>query len=298
MTQETWMDLHVHTRCSDGLLSPSQVVTEAKRLGLSAVGIADHDAISGIAEAVETGIRLGVEVVPGLELSSQLHNRDLHILGYFFDSTNPRLCKHLALFREERQHRAERMVHKLNEIGVNIRIDEVEAKSKGCSIGRPHIAEVLMDKGYVETFQDAFRHYIGYGGNAYVEKYKISPEEAIALIADAHGLSFLAHPGPIVSDAILLELIKSGLDGLEVVHPNLTAERTQELQEIARMHNLLISGGSDCHGGREGNLQMGRYKVPYALLDMMKAARAARWGDDSLNNIEVTPFAARSHSGH
>jgi len=276
MTQEMWVDLHVHTNFSDGLLDPAAVVASAKDLGLSAVGITDHDTIAGIAEAAEAGRRLDMEVVPGVELSSQYCRRDLHVLGYFCDPDNTRLLKYLRLFRDERQHRAERMVHRLNEIGVHIAFEEVEAKSKGYALGRPHIAEVLMDKGYVETFQDAFRHYIGYGGNVYVEKYRISPHEAIALIADAGGLSFLAHPGPLIDKTMICDLIKAGLDGIEVLHPNLTANRTRELQDVARENGLLISGGSDCHGGRDGRLRMGSHNVPYSLLDAMKSVRQER----------------------
>lgn len=299
MKKDSWVDLHVHTNCSDGLLTPGQVVEKAKEAGMSAVGISDHDTADGLPEAFEVGVKVGVEVVPGVELSSQFRKRDLHVLGYYFDSENERLKKHLKLFRDERFRRAERMVQKLQEIGVGIEIEEVAKKSTGCSIGRPHIAEVLMEKGYVETFQDAFKRYIGYGAKAYVEKYKISPQEAIALIAEARGLSFLAHPGPIVNDNMIFDLIKAGLDGIEVIHPNLSSNRTEYLQQIARTHGLLVSGGSDCHGGREGLYQLGDHCVPYAIVEQMKNALRSRWGEKTVEKqLKGSPLATEAHSGH
>jgi predicted metal-dependent phosphoesterase TrpH len=278
MTEEAWADLHLHSNCSDGLLSPRQLIEKAHELGLSAVAIVDHDALSGIEEAKEYGNKYDIEVIPGVELSSQMRGRDIHILGYYFDIGNKKLIGYLQMFRNERHRRAAQIVQRLNSMGVHIHIEDVEAKAKGCSVGRPHIAEVLMDKGYIETFQEAFHRYIGYGAKAYVEKYKISPQEAIGIISDSKGLSFLAHPGPIVSDPIILELIKAGLDGIEVVHPNLNETRTRELQDILREHDLLMSGGSDCHGGRDGHFLMGNYSVPYSICQDMRSVLEARWG--------------------
>ncbi|NQT25847.1 PHP domain-containing protein [candidate division KSB1 bacterium] len=278
MTEEVWADLHLHSYCSDGLLSPEKVIEKAHEMGLKAVALVDHDALSGIEEAIECAKKYDIDVIPGVELSSQARGRDIHILGYYFDVTDKKLLEYLQLFQDERKRRAARIVQKLNDMGVYIHLEDVEAKARGCSIGRPHIAEVLMDRGYVETFQEAFRRYIGYGGKAYVDKYKISPQEAIGIISNSKGLSFLAHPGPIMSDVIILELIKAGLDGLEVVHPNINPTRTQELQDIVREHGLLISGGSDCHGGRDGHFLMGKYSVPYSICEDMKSVLETRWG--------------------
>lgn len=289
MVEEAWADLHLHSNCSDGLLGPEKLVEKAHELGLKAIALADHDALSGIEDAIEYGRQYEIEVVPGVELSSQSRGRDIHILGYYFDIHHKRLCEYLQLFRDERQRRAARIVQKLNDMGVYIHVEDVEAKAVGCSIGRPHIAEVLMDQGYVETFQEAFQRYIGYGGKAYVEKYKISPQEAIGLIADAKGLSFLAHPGSMVSNGIILELIKAGLDGLEVVHPNVNGERARQLQDMIREYGLLMSGGSDCHGGRDGHFLIGKYSVPYSICEDMKAVLEARWGK--------TPEISRKEGG-
>jgi 3',5'-nucleoside bisphosphate phosphatase len=267
---EAWADLHVHTVFSDGILTPEEVVRTAKAKGLAAVGIVDHDTIAGLEDAKEAGLVHGIEILPGVELSSQYEGRDIHIIGYGFDLDHINMLERLALFREKRHTRASKMVQNLNRIGVNITIEEIEDKAKSGSLGRPHMAEVLMEKGYVETFQEAFWRYLGYGSEAYEEKYKMNPAEAIRMIAEAGGLSFLAHPGPGVTDAVLLDLVKSGLDGIEIIHPKLTQSRTEHLQTVARRHKLLVCGGSDCHGGRDGQPMIGQFRVPYAIVEDIK----------------------------
>jgi predicted metal-dependent phosphoesterase TrpH len=271
---DLWADLHLHTHYSDGLLSPEEVVRMGSDAGLTALAICDHDTVDGLNEAALAGEKFNVEVVPGVELSTQFKGRDLHILGYYFDQDNPELISYLERFREERYKRASKMVGNLNQQGVKIGMDDVEEKSKGKSIGRPHIAEVLMEKGYVETFQEAFHRFIGYGARSYVEKYKLKPDQAIALIDGARGISVLAHPGPIITDEMIIQLIKSGLDGIEVIHPNLDQKRTRYLMEMAQHYDLLITGGSDCHGGRSGDICIGKYNVPIRLLEGMKEKKA------------------------
>ena len=283
MTEEAWVDLHVHTNFSDGLLTPTQVVVKAAEVGLKAVGIVDHDTIDGISEAVDAGNQCGIEIVPGVELSSQYEGKDVHILGYYFDPEHPRLMDYLERFRQGRYRRAAKMIQNLNQLGVRLTMDEVERRARGNCIGRPHLAEVLMEKGYVETFQEAFQRYIGYRSKAYEEKYKIDPEEAIALISEAGGLSFLAHPGHLISDKQVLHFVKAGLDGIEIVHPKLNSERTQHLQGFVRDHGLMVCGGSDCHGGRDGYLAIGVHNVPYAIVEEMKQALRSRWQGDESN---------------
>lgn len=273
---EAWLDLHIHTHYSDGLKSPKEMLELAAQAGLAGVGICDHDTVEAIPEALKLAQEMGLLVVPGVELSSQHSGKDIHILGYFIELDNPKLVSHLGLFQDERRRRAEKMVVKLNRMGVQITMDEVDGKAKSGSIGRPHIAEVLTEKGYVETFQEAFYRYIGYGSKAYEEKYRISPDKAIALIAESGGLSFLAHASPLIDDDLILEMIKAGLDGIEIVHPKLSDSRTRHLQRIAQNQGLLVSGGSDCHGGRNGMQTLGRYKVPYNLVEEMQEALASR----------------------
>lgn len=278
MNKDAWIDLHLHSDCSDGLLCPSDVVQKAKEIGLCAISIVDHDTIVGIPKAIEEGRKLGIEVITGVELSSQYQGKDIHILGYLFDVGHSRMLKYLERFRKERYRRAVKMIQNLENNGIHMSISEVLQKTNNGSIGRPHLAEILMEKGYVETFQEAFDRYIGYGSKAYEEKYKIKPEDAIALISEAGGLSFLAHPGYHITDEIIRRLIKAGLDGIEVVHPNLMENRSLHLQQIAREYDLLISGGSDCHGGRNGTFLIGRYNLPYVILEQIKNVHQTRWG--------------------
>lgn len=277
--QDKWVDLHIHTCYSDGMLTPKEAVTYAKEVGLSGLGIVDHDCMDGIPEGESVGREIGIDVVRGLELSSEYQNKDIHIIGYYFDMNNPRLNKYLLLFQNERFKRAVKMVKNLQRTGIQITMDEVEEKAKGKSIGRPHLAEILMEKGYVETFQEAFHKYIGYGSKAYVKKYTIDPVEAVHLIHDAKGLAVLAHPGSAVNNELIMKLIKAGLDGIEVVHPNLNDRRTTELQSIANEYHLLISGGSDCHGGRNGSTTIGNYRVPYTIVEDMKQVLVERYGN-------------------
>ncbi len=281
MANEAWVDLHIHTNFSDGLLTPAQAVEYASKVDLKAIGITDHDTIDGIPEAFEAGKRFGIEIVPGVELSSKYEDRDIHILGYYFDPENSRLQHYLECFRKERYRRAVKMVQNLNKLGVRMTIEEVEKRATTGNIGRPHLAEVLMEKGYVETFQEAFYRYIGYGSKAYEEKYKITPQEAIVLISEARGISLLAHPGYGISNEFIYNLVKSGLDGIEIVHPKLDDSRTQHLQKIAREYGILVAGGSDCHGGRNGTIDIGKYKIPYAMLEEMKSIFRMRWHTES-----------------
>ncbi|MCD6115600.1 PHP domain-containing protein [bacterium] len=263
---DDWIDLHVHTYYSDGVLSPEEVVTAAKKAGLKAVGIVDHDTVNGLGEAEKEGEKQDLIIVAGTELSSQYKGMDIHILGYCFDRDNEEMKEYLEKFQHERFIRAEKIVSNLSKIGVKISIDDVINKAKGKNIGRPHIADVLLENGYVENFQEAFYKYIGYGSDSYVEKYKITPFDAIKLISKANGLSFLAHPGPSISDSIITEFAKAGLDGIEIVHPRHSANRTAHLQKLARRMDLLVCGGSDCHG-RNSEITIGRYTVPYAILE-------------------------------
>ncbi|RKY81404.1 PHP domain-containing protein [candidate division KSB1 bacterium] len=267
---DEWIDLHVHTHYSDGMRSPEEMVREAKKAGLKALGIVDHDTVDGLKEAESAGQKLGVEIVPGVELSSQYKGMDIHILGYYFNRESSAIKDYLKKFQDERFVRAEKIVKNLQKIGVNISLDEVINKSKGKNIGRPHIADVLLERGYVETFQEAFYRYIGYGSESYVEKFKITPQEAVSLIAEAGGLSFLAHPGPSISDQMIVEFAKAGLNGIEIVHPKHSQSRTSYLQRLARKLDLMVCGGSDCHGGREGKITIGLYVIPYTILTEFK----------------------------
>jgi predicted metal-dependent phosphoesterase TrpH len=264
-------DLHTHTTYSDGFLSPSELIKKAHGMGLEILGIADHDSLNAIEESIEIGKELSLEIVPGVELSTAIEEREIHILGYFIDCNNKDLLEHLAFSRGERLKRAERIVEKLNSINIPLKLDVVLEKAGSGAVGRPHIAHALLDEGLTGSYVEAFSKYIGYGGPAYEKKHSLSPEDTIALIASAGGLSFLAHPGKYTTDMVLHRLIKSGLDGIEVVHPSHTPEKVLHYHNIVSQYFLLESGGSDFHGGkREDDNALGSYNVPTAWVQEMK----------------------------
>lgn len=262
-----YADLHLHTTASDGALAPSQVVKNAKDLGFRCIAITDHDSTEGIDEALHAGKQLGIEVIPGIELSTIDGKREIHILGYFIDQTNQRLQTVLAEMISTRQNRSKQMVEKLKLMGVDISLVRVKEISGGPFIGRPHIARAMLEKGYIKDIKEAFsKEYIGRGGKAYVERYEIRPQEAIALIQEASGVAVLAHPGYLSDGTSLNEediahYVSNGVKGLEVYYSRHTLQQVYCYKNIAHKYNLIITGGSDCHGGED--LIMGCVRLPY-----------------------------------
>lgn len=264
-------DLHLHSNYSDGVLSPHALVQRLREAGLQAISITDHDNIAAIPEAMEAAEELGMEIIPGVELNAHVDGREVHLLGYFFDVENSSLLEFLSLMRQERLLRAERIVEKLATLNISIPMEKVLVEAGKGSVGRPHIANVLIDEGYADSHQEVFTKYIGYRGPAYIEKFQCSPEEVISIIAQAGGLSFLAHPGSSIPDLILLRLIKAGLDGIKTVHPGHSPEMTRHYRRIANEYFLMESGGSDFHGGRRNDEAfLGHYTIPVSFLDIMR----------------------------
>lgn len=265
-------DLHLHTKFSDGVHSPQQLLDKAREVGLTAIAITDHDHVGAFDEASEWGAQLGITVLPGLELSVSLGDKDLHLLAYLFDHTNPMLLDYLAFFRGERLKRAERMVKKLNSINVPLKLDTVLDHAGIGAVGRPHVANALLEEGFVESFHEAFQRFIGIGGPAYETKFQLSPQEAFRLIGQAGGLSFLAHPGRHLPEQDLLLLIKQGLDGIEVVHPSHSDLQRKYYRGIVNQYFLLESGGSDYHGGKKNDDHVfGACTVPLHVVETMRS---------------------------
>ncbi len=264
------VDLHSHTNYSDGANSPETLIRKASEKGLSTIAITDHDSVNGIKEAIVVGNDLGVQVVPGVELSTDVDDKDVHLLGLFLDIEDEELLKYLQFFRDERLYRAKRIVRKLNGLGHTISIDDVLAFAQNSAVGRPHIALAMVERQIVSGFYEAFDKYIGDYGPAYERKIHVSPKSALKIISDAGGLSFVAHPG-YMSETTLTNLIKSGIDGIEVVHPSHNAYQVRFYRGIVNQYCLLETGGSDYHGGSkndEGNL--GRFTIPQTKLDAMQ----------------------------
>lgn len=269
-------DLHTHSTASDGMNSPAENVRLAKEAGLAAVGITDHDTVSGIDEALQMGEKLGIEVVPGIEMSTLDNNQDIHVLGYFIDYHDKKFLQKLTELQEVREKRNEMMIGELNELGIQISMDEVLSKirRKGAKAGRPHIGEVLIEKGIVKSMEEAFDIYLGRDGKAYINPVRILPEEAIDIIKKAGGIPVLAHPGLYDDDELIFRLIRYGLAGIEVYHPDHSREDEKKYQQMAEKYGILGTAGSDFHGTRHDEIfhgPIGFKTVPYEIVEKLKS---------------------------
>jgi len=265
------IDLHTHTYYSDGVLSPRELVLRAHEVGIKVLSITDHDNIDGLVEADDMAKDFGIEIIPGVELSSTLGTKDIHILGYMFDPSNRKLRDTLSFLKKERLIRAERIVRKLNNMDLPLDFDIVLEHAGMGAVGRPHIAAALVDEGLTRNYSEAFEAYIGESGPAFEPKYKISPEDAVEIIASAGGISTVAHPGWYVSENDLSYLIRAGIDGIEVIHPAHDDNRVRYFRGIASEYFLLESGGSDFHGGKRNDYpNFGTYTIPLDAVQAMK----------------------------
>ncbi len=265
------VDLHSHTHYSDGAHAPAELVRRAHAAGIDVLSITDHDSVDAWDEAVEAGRSVGMEIVPGVELSATLGRKDVHILGYMFDPHNREFRDILTLLKRERRLRAERIVEKLHTLKLPLSFDSVLAYAGFGAIGRPHIAAALVDNGYTTTYAEAFVTLIGDSCPAFEPKYRIAPEHAVEMIANAGGVSILAHPGWSLTEDELLQLIRAGIDGIEVVHPAHDESRRAYYRGITSTYFLLETGGSDFHGGkRDDDANLGTYTVTNAAVDAMK----------------------------
>lgn len=270
------IDLHLHSTCSDGTFSPEEVVLRAAKLGIGAISLTDHDSVDGVRPAQEAGRAAGVEVIPGAELSVDVEGRDLHLLGYFVDPAHRELVDCLRIYRQERWNRAERMVRKLNRMGIRVKLEHVLAKAGNASIGRPHVADVLVEEEFVFSPDEAFHKYLGYSKPAYEPKFSLAPAEGIRVIRSAGGLACLAHPGIYGRDDLVAAMIAEGLDGIEVRHVKHGSAEVARYGEMAAQHGLLRTGGSDCHGDGRGESVMGKVEVPPEYLESLRQAHHER----------------------
>jgi len=264
-------DLHLHSIYSDGLFTPEKIVKMAHSKGISIISIVDHDTIQGLEETEAVANSFGIEVIPGVELSSSMNQKEVHILGYFIDRKNTKFNEYLQYFRDERKKRAEKIVKNLNDLNVPLKMESVVSKDFIGAIGRPHIAHALLVNGFVTNYDEAFEKYIGLNGPAYENKIHFSPKDAIDLISQAGGLSFLAHPNKTFNETELISLIEMGIDGMEVIHPSHNAERINYYRGITIQYFLLESGGSDFHGAKKRDDEnFGSCCVPIKIVDNMK----------------------------
>jgi len=277
---EKYIDLHMHSTCSDGSFTPTEVVTHAVSLGISTISLTDHDSVSGVCEATQKGEEVGVTVVPGVELSAQVDDKDIHILGYFVDPKNEALQACLKTFQDARVERAEKIVEKLNRMGIPVQMAHVMAKAGDAAVGRPHVADVMVEEGFVFSSNEAFYKYLGYAKPAYQPKYALAPAEAIEVIHASGGLASLAHPVLYARDDLIPQFVEAGLDAIEVMHIKHDNKTVKRYSALADKYGLLKTGGSDCHGDRRGDAIMGQVKVPTDFVDALASRVADGRGDD------------------
>jgi predicted metal-dependent phosphoesterase TrpH len=258
-------DLHVHTTASDGSLTPQELVQRAAELKLDVIAITDHDSVAGIGPALEAAQRYPqLTVIPGVEINTDVPRGEVHILGYFVDYRGTKLNNALAELRNSRYVRGEKMVAKLAKMGIDIDWGRVLELAGGGSVGRPHIAQAILERGYVSSFKEAFDNYIGRNAPAYVERKKMAPIEAVTLVLQADGLPVLAHPADIDPlEPFLLKLKKAGVVGIEIYYDGYTSKTITLLERLAQKHDLIPCGGSDYHGlDKSIGSELGSVDVP------------------------------------
>lgn len=276
-------DLHVHSTCSDGTFSPTELVSYAARKGLQAFALTDHDTLEGIPEAAKAANACGIELIPGIEFSTTYQERDLHIVGLDLDCSSPVLLKEIGRLQEERQQRNLKMIDKMAADGISISKEQMAEAFGNALWTRAHFARYLEQQGYVEHMWDAFQSYIGDHCPYYVPREKTSPFHIVRLIRDTGGIPVLAHPFQYHLDeeglASLIKALKqSGLLGIEAVYSTHTIAQENEIRKLARNFGLCISGGSDFHGANKPDIDLGtgkgNLKIPYELLERLRAARS------------------------
>jgi len=283
----TTLDLHTHSTASDGLYAPAELVKLAHQAGLTTIALTDHDTTNGLAEAQAAGATLGVTVIPGIEINTYLPQGrgEAHVLGYYLDTANPDLQAFLRFLRDARVQRGERMVALLREQGFDITWERVRELARG-TVGRPHVALALMEKGYAESISDAFNRYISPGRPAYVPRFKMTPEDAVRMLRSVRGVPVLAHPMRLygLEDDLLPRLMEAGLLGLECYYGDYDEPTVEHLLALAEQYGLVATGGTDYHGpGVHPTPLGGRYVPPEAAIQIQALA-------DRLESEPAPPF--------
>lgn len=278
-TPERGVDLHLHSTASDGSQSPAEVVAAALAANMQAIALTDHDTVAGIPAAEAAAAGTNLMIVRGAELSAYDGAEEFHILALHLADAVLMEGK-LTIFRDARRDRAVRIVERLNAIGVRITFDDVLSLAGDAALGRPHIARALVENGWARDLRDAFDRYLGQGRPGYLDKHRLLIAEAIELIHECGGLAVFAHPGSVGTRARIESFVKSGLDGVEVIHPSHSADDRSRLLALVDHFGLVPSGGSDSHGATEGSRMLGAMPVPPAWLNLQleRVARRQRAG--------------------
>ena len=279
-------DLHLHTNFSDGTYTPEELTALGKRLGFHALALSDHDTVEGCARMGAACAAAGIEFIPASELTAEIEEHEVHLLGYFLDTTNARLLVELARFQAVRQNRIREMVARIQEMNVPLREEQVFEIANCRSPGRPHVARALVKAGFCRNLDEAFERFLKKNRPAWVPKCKMGATEAIELIHHAGGLAVMAHPGLNNCDDLVPALAACGLDGLECYHTKHGAAQATHYLKMAQQSRLLVTGGSDCHGLSKGRPLIGGIRLPYARVEEMKQALRKRSSSSAVTQLQ------------
>jgi predicted metal-dependent phosphoesterase TrpH len=268
-------DLHLHTSFSDGTYSPEELTGHAARCGFACVALTDHDTVEGCARMATACQAANIEFFPASELTAEYRGTELHIIGYGIDIQHPKLLSEMQRYQDVRQNRIKEMVQRLNRLNVPLQESTVTSIANCKSPGRPHVARALIQINVCKSLDEAFERFLKKGRPAWVPKFKVSADGAIALIHEAGGLAIFAHPGLVHHDSLIPDLVDAGLDGIECYHTKHPTTTVEHYLQIAEEHDLLVTGGSDCHGMNKGQPLIGTIKLPYQHVEQLKARLAA-----------------------
>jgi 3',5'-nucleoside bisphosphate phosphatase len=272
-----YIDLHTHSTASDGIYAPAELLHRANEVGLRVLALTDHDTTGGLEEAAKAAAALDIDFIPGIEINTDVGGGEVHVLGYFIDHRQSTFQSVLKVLRDARERRGQRMVELLNEQGIHIAWERVREIAQG-AVGRPHVAQALLEAGYVQTIGEAFDTYIGTGCAAYVPRYRLTPDDAVRLIASVNGLPVLAHPADLPGleelRGWLPGLCKAGMVGLETYYGQYTPEQEATLRALADEYHLIPTGGTDFHGPGIHPTPLGGRYVPHEAVERLKFAAA------------------------
>ena len=269
-------DLHLHTNFSDGTFSPEELAGHGQRLGFAAMALTDHDSVEGCARMAAACGAAGIEFIIGTELTAEHDDTEVHLLGYFLDAQNKMFLAEIARFQAVRQNRIREMVARINALNIPLEAESVFALANCKSPGRPHVARALVEAGFCKTPDEAFTRFLKKNRPAWVPKAKMSALEGVELIHQAGGLAVMAHPGLNRTDDIIPDLVAAGLDGIECFHTKHSTVMSERYLEIAEKYDLLVTGGSDCHGFSKKAPLIGTVKLPYEHVEKLKSKAESR----------------------
>lgn len=273
-------DLHLHTFFSDGTYSPEELVASAKRHNFATIALTDHDTVEGCAPTERLCTAAGMEFLPGTELTAEQDGNEIHILGYCFDPSHSQLLQEIAKFQTVRQNRIREMVARLNQLNIPLEAEVVFRLANCRAPGRPHVARALVEAGFCGSLDEAFERFLKKSRPAWVPKFKMSAAHAIELLHQAGGLAVMAHPGLNRSDEVIPAMVDAGLDGIECFHTKHSPATSSHYLNLAQRFQLLVTGGSDCHGASKGKPVMGSVKLPYRYVEALKQRAANRRGSE------------------